>query len=113
MYNDDAAKKVGPLNRVGLSRSEHTFVTVTGSVMLQQVVDELVEEPGAAAGPSGSWSTLALHQTRHFQAPLCARVSMRSTHSDHVHPSSSKPQKKVFRFGHITFQVRLIFSFYM
>ena len=112
MYNYDAAKKVGT-EQSGVSRSEHTFVAGTGSVMLQQVVDELVEEPAAAAGPSGSWSTLALHRTRHFQAPLCARVSMRSTHSDHVHPSSSKPQKKVFRFGRMTFQVRLIFSFYV
>ena len=43
--------------------------------MLQQVVDELLEEPGAAAGPSRSWSTLALHQTRHFQGPtVCQGV---------------------------------------
>ncbi|KAG5205780.1 hypothetical protein JEQ12_019030 [Ovis aries] len=35
--------------------------------------------------------------------PLYARVSVRSIHSDPVHPSSSKPQEKVFRSGHITF----------
>lgn len=46
--------------------------------MLQPVVDELVEEPVAAsvpAGPSGSWSMLALHQTHHSRVPtVCQGV---------------------------------------